>query len=136
MSATPVAASLPEDQCEWCGAPVKWVTELPGNHRVPIDVEPLPADHWQGDLVRVPPARCGGQIDCATDPTHAEWQYARSYRKHKMTCPNVDKWTGAKKWARPKPPRIRRSPETAALTDEQIRELQRIDELQANNERW
>jgi len=137
VNATRVAAmTLPDDVCEWCGATVKYVTVLPGHKRVPIDAEPVGPVDWRGDVVRVPPSKCGGHIDCVTTPERAEWEYARRYRLHKNTCPNADKWTGAKKWARPKPPIIRRSPETAHLTDEQIRELQRIDDAMQNPDRW
>ena len=136
MTPTKPDLSIPTVECEWCGKPVKYVKELPRTldtknaRTVPIDTEPLPADHWQGDLVRVPPAKAGGLIDCATDPANAEgWGYQRSYRKHKNTCEHADKWTGRKKWNRPRRPEARRTPETEHLTEEQRAELARTDTM-------
>jgi hypothetical protein len=142
----PLKTSLPEDLCEWCGQPIKYVRLLPADKlTIKIDADPLLADGLDygvkgkpllGVYRRARPEDVPYRVDgvyliIEGDGWREKIQY--SYSNHKQTCPNADMWaTGharSEKKRGPNVPKkpliqaddVRVDPEEQARADERVR---------------
>lgn len=97
MAASPPSLTLPEQQCEYCGAWIKWATLLPGKSKIPIDAEPRAnTDPAPKLLHRVQVRESFNLIGNAHGVRYValddKANHPRLYAPHKTTCPNADQW--------------------------------------------
>src|SRR5215213_9884142 len=89
----PLSPTLDEEECEWCGQPIKWPRLLPQKVPIPIDPDPLDTYDPKGKLGRVHPSKAEGYIYAVKYLAEDErWMYARTYVPHKDTCPEAHEW--------------------------------------------
>lgn len=136
---------LPEELCEWCGKPIKYVRLLPADKlSIKIDADPLlangidyaiPGQPLLGVYRRARPEDTPYRVDGVYPITEGDGWRDRvkyTYSNHKQTCPNADMWaTGHARSEKKRAPNV---PKKALIqedgvsmpTEEETRDAERI----------
>jgi hypothetical protein len=94
--------TLPDFECDRCGAPIKYVRLLPWNTQVIINADPCNPYTDMAHLYRVHPNNAHGRIDCVMhigDDAAIRDRIRFAYTAHKHTCTQPIHAKGRKKQA-------------------------------------